>query len=86
MWHVIAVKTVLPSLKSARSYCSEPQPPRVLWSGRLELVHEQAVQHFRLEGRPHHDAVECSRGLPLFQNDDWTYYIVGDVSEEARVR
>ena len=73
-WHAIAMRTVLPSLKSAREYCSQPQSPQILCSGTLQECHAFLVE--LKGGRMINDAVLASRGLPVFATGDWTYYVV----------
>jgi hypothetical protein len=39
--HLIAVKTMLPTLRSAREYCAAPRFPQIVASGtRAECFHE----------------------------------------------
>lgn len=75
MFHLIATKTVLPTLKSARDYCGKPRPPQfILSSDDASEVYQKAVS--LATGRMINDLATCLNGLPVFQTEDWTYHII----------
>lgn len=76
MYHLIATKTVLPTLKSARDYCSQPRPPQFLLSS--DDPAECIAYGKKLGGanRIYHDDAALMNGLPLFVTPDWTYFLV----------
>jgi len=74
MFHLIATKTVLPSLKSAREFCSKPRPPEFLLSSDdPQECWDKAASIYRGLKT---ELLLCLRGMPVFQTADWTYYIV----------
>lgn len=75
MFHAIATTTVLPSLKSARRYCSEPRPPQfILSSDDPEECHAALVKISG--GRECNELALALNGLPVFVTGDWTYFVV----------
>lgn len=86
MWHLIATKTVLPSLKSAREHNQAPRTPQILKSD----PHPQTLwDHFaeHINGGPVemlNDVLLCSRGLPLKVTPDWSYWLVDDKVPEPK--
>lgn len=78
MYHAIATRTVLPSLKSAREYCGAPRPPQIVASS----ADPQDCWLFLLSissGREINKLEEgVLNGRMVFQTADWTYYIIED--------
>lgn len=74
MFHLIATKTVLPSLKSAREFCSARRPPEFLLSSDdpQECWDKAASIYSGMKN----ELPLCLNGLPVFQTADWTYFII----------
>lgn len=78
MFHLIATRTVRRTLVSAREYNSRVQTPKILGSNvDINVLYEQGQQiaGSRLIGDLKAVALY---GLPLFQTEDYTYWIVGE--------
>ncbi len=76
-WHLIAVRTILPTLKSAREFCSKPRAPEIIASGSIEACYARAMEiggSSRLV-----NTIECAmHGMPIFATGDWTYHVIED--------
>jgi hypothetical protein len=76
MWHAIATTTVLPSLKSARKYCDEIRTPVFIHSGDIIDCYKKVLDFTGAE--THNDILDSAKGLPICQNEHWTYWLVQD--------
>ena len=73
-YHLIATRTVHPTLKSARELNERPFPPQILascedpeacWKRGVQIVGKLEVNELAL----------CLNGLPLKVTAEWTYWI-----------
>ena len=77
MHHLIAVRTIQPTLKSALEL-HKPKPPQFICSGTYESCEEYlksivvapSVAWFKPN----------MSFIPIYTNDDWTYWILEDKS------
>jgi hypothetical protein len=69
MFHLIATKTVVPSLKSARDYCSNARPPVIIASSADPLVIYDRAASLG-SGQLIQDLHVAINGCPLFQTGD----------------
>lgn len=77
-FHLLATKTVAPTLKSAREFCSKPQPPAFLITGTPDDCYKYAMEELGGRNRMPNDLMGCIRGMPVFATSDWTYWLVED--------
>lgn len=75
MYHLIATRTVQPTLKSAREYCSAPRCPQILKSSTdAQEVYDHALS---IVGELMTNQLgHVLNGLPIKETRDWTYWIV----------
>ena len=73
-YHLIATRTVHPTLKSARELNERPYPPQILASGNARDCWERGIgiagSHLTNE------LMLCLNGLPLKVHAEWTYWVV----------
>jgi len=81
MFHIIATRTVLPTLKSARENNERPRVPQILFSGEdpQALWHSLVHQVGAILSLANTLAL-CLNGLPIYVTNDWTYWLVADAN------
>lgn len=77
MHHLIAVRTIKPTLKSALELY-KPKPPQFIYSGSYEdcvarMADLVVDKHWGIVRPNDYDA-------PIYSNDDWTYWLLKDKS------
>lgn len=85
MFLLIAVRTVLPTLKSARDVCKEARPPRIIASSgnaddcirylRREVVPGGKLNGAGTVGDECKVVLPMSTRMPLHITPDWTYWL-----------
>jgi len=77
-YHLVATATVLPTLKSARDFCSKPRVPQIIASNYDPQIVYARAREIGGNSRIFNELQGCINGLPVFQTGDWTYHIVSD--------
>lgn len=74
-YHLIATRTVVPSLKSAREFAGSPSPVQLVASGTFDHCYEACP----VTSRDLWNSKETVlNGLPVAANSDWTYRVIRD--------
>ena len=75
-YHLIATRTVHPTLKSARKFNSSPNPPQIIETGDAMACWHRGIDIAGMNGT--NELELCLNGLSLKVTADWTYWIVKD--------
>lgn len=75
------VRTVLPTLRSARAYCDNARPPLLIHVGTVETCFERAK---KLNGGRMNCTIEewHANHVPVVVTDDWTYHVSSMVTPD----
>lgn len=74
------VRTVLPTLKSARDHASRSRPPVLIHVGTVESCYERAKK--LNGGRMNCTIEEWSYNVPVVVTSEWTYHVTSMVSPD----